>query len=513
MNLLKSLINISIITCLSRMLSFIRDFIVAYIFGVSIATDAFFIAFKIPNLLRRICADGAFLQVIIPMLVEYKQKGKHNSTRYFFSCVLGFMILVLFCLTLIGICLASYIIFLTAPGFLKQPKEFALAVKLLKITFPYVFFVSLSSLTTAVLNIWGYFLVPVFSPFLLNISMILFSIFLNKYFSIPILSLGWSVIVGGILQFVYQYLFLNRINMLVPPKINFKILKISNLISKVGMGIIGVSANHISLFINGILASLFISGSVSWMYYADRLVEFPVGIIGVSLGTILLSFLTKSIASCDKKQFSRLLDWGLRVTLIIGLPSSVIIFILSRPIITVLFQYGKFTKFDTLMTEQSLLGYSIGLIAFILVKVLSPGFYSRQDTKTPMIISMITISVTQIINTMLFLTSLGQLGLSLSISFSAWLNVILLYWYLYRNKIFIPQSGWLLLFIRVIVASFISSISLLFILNIMPPWDTGIVIYKLLRLFSVFLFSVIVYVITLLVLGLRWNQFSFEISN
>ncbi|QCI26546.1 murein biosynthesis integral membrane protein MurJ [Buchnera aphidicola] len=513
MNLIRSLINISIITFLSRTLSFVRDFIVAYIFGVSISTDAFFIAFKIPNLLKRICAEGAFLQIIIPLLVGYKQKGKHHTTKYFFSCVLGFMIVTLFFMTLIGICLSAVIIFLTAPGFLKQPKEFALAVELLRITFPYVFFVSLSALTTAVLNIWGYFVIPVFSPILLNISMILFVVFLNKFFSMPILSLGWSVIFGGILQFLYQFLFLSKIDMFVMPKINFKILNISSLITKVGMGIIGVSANHISLFINGILASLFISGSVSWMYYADRLVEFPVGILGISLGTILLSLLTKSIAEKNMKEFSQLLDWGLRITIIIGIPSTIVIFILSRPIITVLFQYGKFTRFDTLMTEQSLLGYSIGLIAFILIKVLSPGFYARQDTKTPMIISIITIIVTQVLNTILFFVSLGQLGLSLSISFSSWLNVILLYWYLYKNKIFVPQSGWLRLFVKVIIASYILSVALFFILNIMPPWDTGSVIYKLFRLFLLFLFSTIVYLIALFILRFRWNQLNFKVSN
>ncbi|CAL4321684.1 murein biosynthesis integral membrane protein MurJ [Buchnera aphidicola] len=512
MNLLKSLINISMITFLSRILSFLRDFIIAYTFGVSIATDSFFIAFKVPNLLRRIFAEGAFLQVIIPIFVKYKKKENINLTRQFFSYILGFMILILSCVIFLGFFFAPYIVLIVAPGFFKKPEEFILATKLLRITFPYVFFISLASLTTAILNIWGYFLIPVFSPILLNISMISFILIFTKYFQIPILSLAWSVIIGGCLQFLYQFLYLKKINMLVRPRINLHIPEISSLVSKIGIGVLGVSANHVSLFINGILASLFISGSVSWMYYADRLIELPVGILGISLGTILLSCLTKSFANNAEVAFSKLLDWGLRVGLLISLPSSIILYILSHPIIAVLFQYGKFTQFDTIMTEKSLIGYAIGLIALILVKILSPAFYARQDTITPMIISIITIIITQSINVVLLSTSLGYFGLSISISISAWLNSALLYWYLYKNKIFFPQPGWCSFISKIIIASFAMSIFLIFILHIITSWDVGIIIYRLFRLLFVLFCAILIYFTTLFLLGVRLSHFYFKVK-
>ncbi|WP_343189726.1 murein biosynthesis integral membrane protein MurJ [Buchnera aphidicola (Takecallis taiwana)] len=510
MNLLKSFINISVLTLFSRILSFIRDFIIAYTFGVSISTDAFFIAFKIPNLLKRIFAEGAFLQIIIPILIQYKKQNS-NITKKFFSAIFGFMILMLCFLTFMGIYFAPYIICIIVPGFFKKKLLFSLTVKLLRITFPYIFFISLSSLTTAILNIWDCFLIPVCSPILLNTSMIIFSLFFTKFFHTPIFALSWSVVFGGILQFLYQFFFLTRIDMLVSPTINFKILQISSLLKKIGLGILGVSANHISLLINSILSSLFISGSVSWMYYADRLIEFPVGILGISLGTILLSSLTKSIVYSKRDQFCKLIDWAMRISFIIGLPSSLMLYILSHPLITVLFQYGKFTKFDTMMTERSLIGYSIGLLGLVLVKVLSPAFYARQDIKTPMIISFITICITQIINLFFLFMKFGNLGLSLSISFSAWFNCMLLYWYLYRKRFFKFQPGWLNFILKIIFSTLIMLIILTIILHCMPDWNVGSVWYKANRLLMIIISSWLIYFTILFIFGMRIQQFYFKV--
>ncbi|QCI26026.1 murein biosynthesis integral membrane protein MurJ [Buchnera aphidicola] len=510
MNLLKSFINISLVTFFSRILSFIRDFIIAYTFGVSVSTDAFFIAFKVPNLLRRIFAEGAFLQIIIPILIQYKKKNIY-FTRKFFSSILGFMILVLFFLTIIGIYCAPYIICIIVPGFLKKKKLFELTVELLRITFPYIFFISLSSLTTAVLNIWNFFVIPVCSPILLNSSMIIFSLFFTKYFYTPIFALSWSVIFGGILQFLYQFLFLKKINMFVLPQINFKILKISNLLKKIGIGILGISANHISLLINSVLSSLFISGSVSWMYYADRLIEFPVGILGISLGTILLSSLTKSIVNNKYNQFCQLINWGIRISVMVGLPSSIILYVLSHPLITVLFQYGKFTKFDTMMTERSLVGYSIGLLGLILVKILSPAFYARQDMKTPMVISLITIIFTQGINLFFLFMKLGNLGLSLSISFSAWLNCILLYWNLHRKGLFKLQSDWPVFLFKVIFSSLVMFIVLITFFVLFPNWNIGTIWWKIFSLLIIFMFSWVIYFLVLFIFGIRLKNFYFII--
>lgn len=510
MNLLKSFINISLVTLFSRILSFVRDFIIAYTFGVSISTDAFFIAFKIPNLLRRVFAEGAFLQIIIPILIQHKKQNIY-LTRKFFSAILGFMIVVLFFFTLFGIYFAPYIICVIVPGFLKKKKLFELTVELLRVTFPYIFFISLSSLTTAILNIWNCFVVPVCSPIFLNSSMIIFSLFLTNCFHTPIFSLAWSVICGGMLQFLYQFLFLKKIDMFVWPKINFQILKISNLLKKIGIGVLGVSANHISLLINSILSSLFISGSVSWMYYADRLIEFPVGIFGISLGTILLSSLTKSIVYSQYDRFCLLLDWGIRISLILGLPSSIILYVLSNPLITVLFQYGKFTKFDTMMTERSLIGYSAGLLGLILVKILSPAFYARQDVKTPMIISFTTILITQIVNLFFLFMKFGNLGLSLSISFSAWFNCLLLYWNLYRKKLFKLQPGWLYFLLKIIISSLIMFVILTIFVTVIPNWNVGIIWWKIFSLLTVFSFSWIIYFTVLYMFHIRIKNFYFHI--
>ncbi|MXP67470.1 murein biosynthesis integral membrane protein MurJ [Pantoea sp. Aalb] len=506
MNLLKSLFTISSITFLSRVLGFIRDALVASIFGAGISTDAFFIAFKLPNLLRRIFAEGAFSQVFLPILAEYKSKQGDNVTRRFISYVYGLLTLILIIITILGIFTAPWIVKLIAPGFVNSISNFNLITTLLRITFPYILLISITSLGSAILNTWNYFSIPAFTSTLLNLSMIGFTLFAIPYFHPPIMALAWAVLVGGMLQLCYQLPYLKKINMLVLPRINFQDIGIWRIILKMGPAILGISISQISLIINTIFASFLISGSVSWMYYADRLMEFPSGILGVAISTILLPTLAKSFINGNYDEYSRLMDWGLRLCFLLTMPSMIALIILSGPLTIALFQYGKFTSFDSYMVQNALIGYSIGLIGIILVKVLTPGFYSRQDVKTPVKIAIFTLIMTQLMN-LLFIGIFKHAGLSLSISLAACLNAALLYWQLRKKDIFSPQTGWFKFFMQVLTAVIVMAIFLLIILQIITSWEIGPMWWRLLRLTIVCIIGVIIYFLTLIILGFRIKDF------
>ncbi|ADO48971.1 murein biosynthesis integral membrane protein MurJ [[Enterobacter] lignolyticus] len=507
MNLLKSLAAVSSMTMFSRVLGFARDAIVARVFGAGMATDAFFVAFKLPNLLRRIFAEGAFSQAFVPILAEYKSKQGDDATRVFISYVSGLLTLALAVVTVLGMIAAPWVITITAPGFADTADKFALTSQLLRITFPYILLISLASLVGAILNTWNRFSVPAFAPTFLNISMIGFALFAAPYFHPPVLALAWAVTVGGVLQFLYQLPHLKKIGMLVLPRVNFKDAGSMRVVKQMGPAILGVSVSQISLIINTIFASFLVSGSVSWMYYADRLMEFPSGVLGVALGTILLPSLSKSFASGNHDEYSRLMDWGLRLCFLLALPSAVAIGILAKPLTVALFQYGKFTAFDAAMTQRALVAYSVGLMGLIVVKVLAPGFYSRQDIKTPVKIAIVTLIMTQLMN-LAFIGPLKHAGLSLSIGLAACLNASLLYWQLRKKDIFTPQPGWRTFLIRLIVAVLVMSAALLGMMHIMPEWSHGTMPYRIMRLMAVVVVGIVAYFATLLALGFKVKEFA-----
>ncbi|KEY57937.1 murein biosynthesis integral membrane protein MurJ [Serratia sp. DD3] len=507
MNLLKSLAAVSSMTMFSRVLGFIRDAIVARIFGAGMATDAFFVAFKLPNLLRRIFAEGAFSQAFVPILAEYKSQQGEEATRTFVAYVAGLLTLVLALVTLLGMLAAPWVIYITAPGFTDTPDKFALTSSLLRITFPYILLISLASLVGAILNTWNRFSIPAFAPTLLNVSMIGFALFAAPYFHPPVMALAWAVVVGGILQLGYQLPHLKKIGMLVLPRLKLNDAGVWRVMRLMGPAILGVSASQISLIINTIFASFLVSGSVSWMYYADRLMEFPSGVLGVALGTILLPSLAKSFSSGNHEEYNRLMDWGLRLCFVLALPSAIALGILAKPLIASLFQYGKFTDFDTLMTQRALVAYSVGLMGLIVVKVLAPGFYSRQDIKTPVKIAIITLIMTQVMNLM-FIGPLKHAGLSLSIGLAACLNASLLYWQLRKQQIFQPQPGWGIFLVKLITAVLVMSAVLLGVMWLMPDWSQGHMPIRLLRLSLVVVAGIVAYFATLGLLGFRPRDFS-----
>lgn len=494
-------------TMFSRILGFIRDAIIARFFGAGAATDAFFVAFRLPNLLRRIFAEGAFSQAFVPILAEYKNQQGDEATRTFIAYVSGLLTLILAIITLAGILAAPWIIYITAPGFTDTPDKFDLTVRLLRITFPYILLISLVSLAGAILNTWNRFSVPAFAPTLLNISMIISVLLLAPYCEPPIMALGWGVFAGGILQLLYQLPYLQKIGMLVLPRISFRNSGVWRVLKLMGPAIIGVSVSQISLIINTIFASFLQSGSVSWMYYADRLMELPTGVLGVALGTILLPSLAKSFSTGDHKEYQRLMDWGLRLCFLLALPCAIALAILAEPLTVSLFQYGNFTAYDAVMTQRALIAYCVGLMGLIVVKVLAPGFYSRQDIKTPVKIAIITLILTQLMN-LAFIGSLKHAGLALSIGLAACFNALMLYWQLRRQAIFSPLAGWGKFLLKLIAALIVMVAVLLLLLNFMPPWEQGNMLMRITRLLLVVFAGAMSYFAALFIFGFRLRDFS-----
>ena len=461
MNLLKALAAVSSMTLLSRILGFVRDAVIARTFGAGAATDAFFVAFKLPNLLRRLFAEGAFSQAFVPVLAEYKNRRGEDATRILVDRVATLLFVILMGVAALGVIGAPLIVLVSAPGFSTAPDKFALTVSLTRIVFPYLVFISLVSLAGGILNTWSRFQVPAFTPVLLNVAMILAAAFAAPYFDPPVLALGWGAFLGGILQLAIQFPALRKIGML--PGWNWapRDEGVRRILKLMGPAALGVSVAQVSLIINTIFASFLDTGSVSWLYYADRLMEFPTGMLGVALGTILLPSLAKHHADNDTAEYSKLLDWGLRLTLLLAAPAAVGLGILAVPLIATLFYHGEFSPHDVEMTRMALVAYSIGLIGLILVKVLAPGFYARQNIKTPVKIALFTLLATQAMN-LAFVWHLKHAGLALAIGLGACLNAGILYYHLRKQDIYQPQPGWMSFSSRLLVALLIMAATLWF---------------------------------------------------
>ncbi|MCF7529056.1 murein biosynthesis integral membrane protein MurJ [Neisseria lisongii] len=451
MNLLGALAKVGSLTMVSRILGFVRETIIARTFGAGAVSDAFFVAFKLPNLLRRIFAEGAFAQAFVPILAEYRETRSPEATRAFVQHVAGMLSFVLVLVTAAGILAAPWIIYVSAPGFSADPDKFQLSVDLLKITFPYILLISLSSFVGSILNAYGKFSIPAFTPTFLNISFIVFALFFVPYFDPPVKALAWAVFVGGVLQLGFQLPWLAKLGFLKLPKLRFSDPAVKRVMKQMAPAILGVSVAQISLVINTIFASFLQSGSVSWMYYADRLMELPTGVLGVALGTILLPTLSKHAAGNNTQEFSGLLDWGLRLCMLLTLPAAVGLAVLSFPLVATLFMYREFTLHDALMTQHALIAYSFGLIGLIMIKVLAPGFYARQNIKTPVKIAVFTLICTQLMN-LLFVGPLQHVGLSLAIGLGACLNAGLLFFLLRRHGIYQPGKGWAVFLLKMVAA-------------------------------------------------------------
>ena len=507
MNLLKALAAVSSMTLLSRILGFVRDTVIARAFGAGMLTDAFVVAFKIPNFLRRLFAEGAFSQAFVPIFAEYKNKHGQEATKTLVDQVASALTLVLILVALLGIVGAPWVAYISAPGFVDEPEKFALTVTLLQIIFPYIVFISLVALAAGILNTYSRFSVPAFTPVLLNVSMIISVLWMAPYFDQPVLALGWGVALGGVLQLAWILPHLTKIGMLPRPTFKFTDPGVKRILTLMGPATLGVSVMQISLLINMIFASFLDTGSVSWLYYADRLMEFPAGMLGVALGTILLPSLAKHYADDSPDEYSRLLDWGLRLTLVLTLPAAAALAVLAIPLITTLFHYGAFQAHDVWMTRNALMAYSLGLLGLILVKVLAPGFYARQNIRTPVKIAIFTLIATQLMN-LVFIGPFQHAGLALSIGLGACLNAGLLLYLLRRHGIYQPQPGWLSYILRVILATGLMAALLWFWMGDANWWLAQGFSARLIKLSALVGGGAAIYFAALWLMGFRPRQFS-----
>jgi len=448
MNLLRALVTVSGFTLVSRILGYARDFVIARAFGAGLFTDAFFVAFRIPNLLRRLFAEGAFSQAFVPVLAEHKNRTSPEETRVLIDGVATILFLALALAAVLGVAVSPFIVYISAPGFAADPVKFELTVVMLRICFPYIAFISLVALAAGVFNTWNRFAIPAITPALLNVSFIVAAVFFADRFDPPVLALAWAVFAGGILQLAFQIPFLVRMGLLPRWRLDWSHPGVRRVLKIMAPATFGVSVAQVSLLINTIFASYLPTGSVSWLYYADRLMELPAGMLGVALGTILLPSLSKYHADANRVEYARLLDWGLRITILLAVPSAVALAVIALPLVSTLFQYGRFGVDDAWMTCRALVAYSIGLIGMILVKILAPGFYARQNVKTPVKIGILTLIATQAMN-LAFIGPLKHAGLALAIGLGACLNAALLYRILRRDGIFVPQPGWPVFLLKV----------------------------------------------------------------
>ena len=448
--LFKSTLITGGMTLLSRISGLARDMVFAGLIGAGVAADAFYVAFRIPNFLRRIFGEGAFSQAFVPVFTEYKTRNTQEEVREFLDRMAGIFGLVLFVVTLAGVLAAPFIVYALAPGF--SGEKYDLTVAMLRITFPYILFISLVGMAAGILNTYGRFAAAAFTPVLLNLSMIGAALWLAPRMHNPVMALAWGVFIAGVAQLLFQLPFLARLGLLPRPRLKRGHDGVARVFKLMLPAIFGVSVAQINTLINTILASFLVTGSVSWLYYSDRLMEFPLAVFGIALATVILPSLSHQYTNGDKREFSRLLDWALRWVILIGVPATVALVLLAGPLLTTFFHYGAFGEQDVRMSAQALIAFSAGLLGFILVKVLAPGFYARQDTKTPVRIGVIAMGVNIVLSVALVFV-LQHTGLALAISIAAFVNAALLYRVLRRTGVYAPEAGWGLYFMRIVLAT------------------------------------------------------------
>lgn len=505
-NLLKSTFIVSLMTMTSRVTGFLRDLVFAHVFGATAGFDAFLVAFRIPNFLRRLFAEGAFSQAFVPVLSEYRQQKTPAEVQVFVNQMAGMLASTLFVVTLVAVLITPWLLWLFAPGFVHDPSRYVLAVTMLRITFPYLLFISLTAFVSGILNTYGNFSIPAFTPNLLNLVLIGVALYLAPYFANPVIALAWGVFLGGIAQLLFQLPALYKLGLFPRPRFIWQDAGVKRVLSLMLPAVFGVSVVQISLFIDTLFASFLETGSLSWLYYSDRLTSFPLGVFGVAIATVVLPHLASKHAARVTEEFSKALDWGLRFVLLIAIPATIGMIMLAGPMLVTLFQYEHFTALDVAMTQRSLLAFAIGIPAFMLVKVLASGFYARQDIKTPVRIAVIAVLFNIALNAALF-HPLKHAGLALATSLSATLNAGLLLWYLLRSKHYQPVAGWLGFARQLLFASSAMASVLWFATDELKLWFGWQWFARVWHLSGLCALAFCVYVLCLWISGAKWRQF------
>ncbi|WP_320076729.1 murein biosynthesis integral membrane protein MurJ [Acinetobacter haemolyticus] len=507
MALWRSTVIVSAMTMLSRVLGLVRDIVLLNVFGAGKDFDTFVVAFRIPNFFRRLFAEGAFSQAFIPVLTEYKTSRTHAEVQILISRVFGCLLTAMSLLTLIAMIAAPVVIYIYAPGFHQDPEKFALAVDLFRLTIPYLMFMSLTAFASSILNSYGSFASPAFAPVLLNIAMIAGAWWLTPFMAEPIMALGWAVVVAGVLQLAIQIPELWKKKLLIPPKVDFKHEGVDRILKLMLPALFGVSVTQINLLLNTIWASFMQDGSVSWLYSAERMTELPLGLIGVAIGTVILPSLSARHAEQDQTKFRGMLDWAAKIIMLVGIPASIALFMLSTPIIQALFQRGEFTLQDTQMTALALQCMSAGVISFMLIKVFAPGFYAQQDTKTPVRVGLIAVAANAILNVLFIgLFKLNgweaeHMALAMASSGSALVNAGLLYYYLHKRNIYRFGAHWKKLAFQFSVANIVMIAALWYGLT----WYQGDISQwlRVAEVMGLCVLGVVAYVVGLFVTGFR----------
>lgn len=511
-SLLKSSAVVGVMTFLSRVLGLVRDIVFARLLGADGTADAFNLAFKVPNFLRRLFSEGAFSQAFVPVLSEYRTQRGFDEVRALVDRVAGALGGTLLLLTGIVMVAAPWVTMIFAAGFRDTPEQFALTVELFRIMFPYLFLISMAGFIGAILNSYGRFAVPAITPVWLNVIQIAAALFASPYFPHPVYALAWGAFAAGCVQLVFQLPFVARLHLLPRPKLDLQHEGVRRILVLMVPALFGVSVSQINLLLDAVLASFLPEGSVTWLYYAERMTEFPLGIFAIAISTVILPSLSRKHAERSAEDFARTMDWAIRLVLLIGLPSMVAFVVLAEPLLLTLFQYGKMTPEAIAMSALSLQAMALGLTAFMLIKVLAPGFYARQDLRTPVRVGIIAMVSNMVLNLLLVVPlhhylKLGHVGLSLATTLAAFINAGLLWRGLHANGSVQWQPGSGSQIARFLVAA-IGMGALLFLVS--PPaaaWYSYPAWQRAGLLGGLCLAGVVGYFAALLALGLRLRHF------
>lgn len=506
MSLIKAAVTVSSLTLLSRITGVVRDMLIARYFGSSAATDAFYVAFRLPNMLRRLFAEGAFQQAFVPMLSDVKATKSEEEVRSFIDRVFSLLASVLVLVSILGVLIAPALVWLIAGGLAENPEGFDLATEMTRWMFPYIFFMSLVAMSAGVLNTWKHFAIPAFTPVLLNLSFIAFTLLLTPHLQEPIFALAAAVIVGGVLQLGIQIPSLRKLGVLPHPVNPLKALKDSAVIRVMKLmipALFGVGVAQLSLLINTNIASRLGTGSVTWLSFADRLMEFPTALLGVALGSVLLPSLSASFAKNDLVRYNALLDNGLRLVVLMAIPAAAGLGLMAEALVAFLYQGKNFLVFDVHQTSLAVMGYSFGLLGLIAIKILAPAFYARKDIRTPVKVAAVSLVCVQLCN-IVFVPIFAHAGLALSVGVGSCINAATLLVILIRRGQYQPIAGWGLWFARIIVASVAMSAAIIFLqqgvdwAGMQSEWvkRAGLVLLYIIA-------ALIVYFVLLVVMGLR----------
>ncbi len=527
-SMFRGLLSFSSMTMVSRVLGLVRDMSINIVFGATGATDAFWVAFRIPNFMRRLFAEGSFSTAFVPVFTEVKETGTHEDLRQLMSRVTGTLGAVLLVVTALGLIFAPQLATVFEPGALDQPHKFDLTIDLLRLTFPFLLFVSLTALASGALNSFHRFALPALAPVILNLCMIAGALWLAPRLQVPIMAMGWAVLLAGMLQLVFLLPALHKLGLLVWPRWGWGHPPVRRILNLMVPTLFGSSVMQVNLLLDTVILSLLVTGSQSWFSLSTRFLELPLGVFGVALGTVILPSLSRHHVSTDHIGFSRSLDWGLRLTWLIALPAMLALLLLAGPLVATLFQHGRFSAFDTHMSTLSILALCCGLPAYALVKVLLPAFYARQDTKTPVRAGVIAMVASMVFNgvfvVLLFklwappaLQQLGwlegiaqvpglHLGLAIASALSSYVNFLLLWRWLKRAGVYQRQPGWGRHWLRLVLACAVMVVVLALGRWLWPDWSGVPVFTRVWHLAALVLAGGLSYVATLFVAGLRWRD-------